>query len=165
MHPRRDISTKPGEKKSEHEMVKTARPPRPDGACKQVFTGSGRAQSSAPGILPPKRGELLRVAQEFHDLFKLVFCLVDACNSSNSRGLAFSVSSLSFGLRKAHRATLPPPCICGFMKENPGYVRIRERQAAYRLGEDAGLVLGARARRATCGQRLSATSTPSGGSW
>src|SRR6056297_2012181 len=85
--------------KSNPGMVKTPR--------QQRLTGARRAnQKRALGDLAAKTAELLRIAQEFDDLFEFLLGLIDAGDIVKRDAAMLFGQHLGLGLAKAHRATL-----------------------------------------------------------
>jgi hypothetical protein len=92
-------------------MVKNGTPASPAMArASSVLPVPGGPTSSAPlGILPPRRWNFLRVAQELDDLLQLLLGLVDAGDVLEGHAAMLALGQqLGLGLAEAHRAALLP---------------------------------------------------------
>ncbi len=112
-----------------------------DGTREQRLTGSGRAdQQRAFRNLAAETAELLRVAQEFDDLFKLFLGLVDA------RHVVEGDAAMLFGqqfcprLAEAHRPAAPA-ALHAVHEEDPDADQHQERQPQRDHREEARLLL------------------------
>ena len=119
----------------------------------QCFTGTGRALKQGTfGDLAAQTAELLRVAQEFHDLFQLFFGFVDARNVVKGHAAMLFGQHLGLGLAKAHRPTFAA-ALHAVHEIDPYTDQQKDRQQRHQECLETGLLLGFGAHRNVLGHQ------------
>ena len=119
----------------------------------QGLTGTGRAlKQRAFGDLAAQTAELLRVAQEFDDLFQLFLRLVDARHVVKRHTTVFFGQHLGLGLAEPHRPAFAT-ALHAVHEIDPHTDQQKDGQQRHQEGLETGLLLGFSAHRDVLGHQ------------